>query len=116
VAPNRLNGKEAGMSLKRLATASLCGIFLLPTSVCADAPGCDSYDALSAYLETAHKLRETARAWQSMPSRFGPDAALRFFRNDETGVWAVVRIDPPDCARIIVAGYGWADSGAGDPL
>lgn len=69
---------------------------------------CESYASIRAYLETAHKLRETARAMQVLPDREG-DAFLRFFRNHDTGVWAVVRIDPPNCAQVVVTGYGWED-------
>lgn len=95
-------------SVSRLALVASAALF--STSVTAlSQERCEGYDSLRAYLETAHKMRETARAMQVFPDR-KPDASLRFFRNHDTGLWAVMRIDPPNCARVIVTGYGWEDT------
>lgn len=101
-------------SIARFLTIGLLSIFAC-TDLSQAQPQCDSYEQLRSYLETAHKLHEIARAMQVFrvpPGAERPPAAnLRFYRNDETGLWAVVRIDPPNCAEVIVTGYGWEDVG-----
>lgn len=100
------------MSLVRLATASLCGIFLLPTSVCAQVPSHDCDADASIIVAELQKDRGEDVIAVALNSR---GHLIRVLANPDTGGWSIVVEVPNGAGCLIHHGTMWAPVPAGAP-